>query len=322
MKHIFCLTLSLVLIFPPQTVCAWSEGGHTIIAMMAFDLLEKEEQAKLIAILQQHPRFAEDFSPPKNLANEHEIMRWHFGRAGYWPDVARIQPKYSRPTWHYDPGPTLVIGNIKVPERPSPLPADANMETQSLNIFQAIMLCQQTLADKAKPEAERALAICWIAHLVADAHQPCHAGSLFMEKVFIEEDGDRGANRIPTKQRQNLHALWDQLLGDDYTLQGSRKRIVEITSDAELVAKAKQSISTTEGLVPLTWLSESRALAKEHVYQPEVIEPLNLVARGLAEKPEAIDLSEAYLKNAGRVAQIRAIEAAYRLAETWRNSMK
>ena len=27
-------------------------------------------------------------------------------------------------------------------------------------------------------------------------HQPCHAGSLYMEKVFVEEDGDRGANRI------------------------------------------------------------------------------------------------------------------------------
>ena len=143
-----------------------------------------------------------------------------------------------------------------------------------------------------------------------------------MEKVFIEEDGDRGANRILTKQRQNLHALWDQLLGDEYTLQGSRKRIAEITSDVELVTKAKQSVATTEGLVPLTWLSESRALAKEHVYQPEVIEPLNLVARGLAVRPEAVELSEAYLKNAGRVAQVRALEAAYRLAETWRNALK
>jgi hypothetical protein len=33
-----------------------------------------------------------------------------------------------------------------------------------------------------------------------------------MEGVFENKDGDRGANSIPTKQRQNMHALWDQLL--------------------------------------------------------------------------------------------------------------
>lgn len=33
---------------------------------------------------------------------------------------------------------------------------------------------------------------------------------------------------------------------------------------------------------------------------------------------QAINLSEAYLKNAGGVAQRRAVQAAYRLAEVWR----
>lgn len=79
-------------------------------------------------------------------------------------------------------------------------------------------------------------------------HQPCHAGSLYMEKVFLEEDGDRGANRILTKQRRNMHALWDQLLGDEFTLNGTRKRIVEITGDADLVAKGRFAISTSGGL--------------------------------------------------------------------------
>ena len=69
-----------------------------------------------------------------------------------------------------------------------------------------------------------------------------------MEKVFIEEDGDRGANRIITKQKKNVHALWDQLLGDSFTLNGTRKRIVEITSDDELVAKGKQAVAATDGL--------------------------------------------------------------------------
>ena len=143
-----------------------------------------------------------------------------------------------------------------------------------------------------------------------------------MEKVFIEEEGDRGANRIITKQKKNMHALWDQLLGDSFTLNGTRKRIVEITSDDELVAKGKQAVAATDGLNPLTWLAESRGAAVENVYTAEVLNSLNLVARGVTHKPEAIELSEAYLKNAGRVAQVRAIEASRRLAETWRMALR
>ncbi len=37
------------------------------------------------------------------------------------------------------------------------------------------------------------------------------------------------------------------------------------------------------------------------------------VSRGLTDKAEVIELPEAYLKNAGRVAQVRAAQAATRL---------
>ena len=119
-----------------------------------------------------------------------------------------------------------------------------------------------------------------------------------------------------------MHALWDQLLGPDFELSAVRRRIVEITGDEELVAKGKQALAATDGMNPLTWLSESRAAAIKDVYTAEVMDSLNLVARGVTAKPEAIELSEAYLKNAGRVAQIRAIEASRRLAETWRLAIK
>ena len=325
MKKPLCVILSILFVLPPLPAFAWSEGGHHIIAVMAFDLLTKAEKAKLVAILEKHPRFAEDFSPPEKLPNGEEVTRWRIGHAGYWPDVARRQPKYHRSTWHYELGPTLIIGkptNMKVPERPGILPSNATLETHSLHIAQALTLCGKTLADAQQPESDRALALCWIAHLVADAHQPCHAGSLYMENVFVEEDGDRGANRIITKQKKNMHALWDQLLGDSFTLNGTRKRIVEITGDDELIAKGKQAVAVTDGLSPQTWLAESRSAAIKDVYTAEVMNSLNLVARGVTPKPEAIDLSEAYLKNAGRVAQTRAIEASRRLAETWRMAIK
>ncbi len=324
MRKTASLILILFLVLPPRTCFAWSEGGHHLIAVIAFSLLAEHEREELIAVLKQHPRFAEDFVPPESLPNEEERTRWLVGRAGYWPDVARRQSNYNRSTWHYELGPTIVLGQadtLEVPERPGPLPLDATLETQDLYLSQALTLCRKVLADKTQPAAERAIALCWIGHLVADSHQPCHAGSLYMENVFVKKDGDRGANSIPTKQRQNMHALWDQLLGDEFALRTNRRRFTEITSSPQLTEIGRISVSIPGGLEPLVWLGESRKAAIEHVYTPEVLDSLSIVSRGLVEKPEVLELSEPYLKNAGKVAQVRAVEAAYRLAGVWKDSL-
>jgi hypothetical protein len=71
---------------------------------------------------------------------------------------------------------------------------------------------------------------------------------------------------------------------------------------------------------PLVSLGESRKAAIEHVYATEVLDSMSIVSRGIVEKPEVLELSEPYLKNAGIVAQERPVEAAYRLAEIQRES--
>jgi hypothetical protein len=142
-----------------------------------------------------------------------------------------------------------------------------------------------------------------------------------MEGVFEKKDGDRGANSIPTKQRQNMHALWDQLLGEDFALRTTRRRYAEIVTSSELKALGERSTAISGGLDPQVWLEESRKLAVEHVYTQEVLQSLSVVARGLAEKPQVLTLSDEYLKNAGRVAQRRATEGAYRLAGVWKECL-
>ncbi len=211
------LTILLV-VSPVQPAMAWSAGGHHLIAVLAFRQLPEKDRNELIRILKAHPRFEEDFKPPKGLSDTRNLDEWLIGRAGYWPDVVRSgDKKYHRASWHYQLGATLIVGDksrMKVPDFPGGLPAGSTLDTHDLHIAQAIELCKQLLADKSKPDADRAIAICWLAHLVADAHQPCHAGSLYAEGVFA--DGDRGANSIKTKQRSNMHSLWDGLLGDRY----------------------------------------------------------------------------------------------------------
>ena len=320
MKTLRTLLLCLIIAAQPLPVQAWSEGGHHIITVMAFRLLTDDEQAKILKILEYHPRLNDDFSISELPESERTFFR--VGRIGYWPDVARRQPKYHRSTWHYELGSSLTLGDkskLPVPDAPGPLPQTATLETQDLYIAQALNLCFKSLSDPATSPSDRAIALCWTAHLVADSHQPCHAGSLYAEGIFEEKDGDRGANRIITKQSSNMHALWDGLLGRDYRFADCQRRIFEITNDQELIAKAKQSVSTQELLLPATWIDESKALAKQFVYTDSVVGSLK-ASVGI-DKKTPLELDEAYLKSAGRVAQQRAAEAAYRLAARWKKEL-
>ncbi len=303
----------VALLLAAEPCWAWSECGHNIIAMLAYDLLSKDDQRQLQTLLAAHPRFNQDFVLPANVADSPERPRWLVGRAGYWPDIARAQPDFNRPNWHFQLGAALVIGQVEgVPQTPGPLPEAATLETKELHIAQAVELCRRVLPDKNRPDSERALAICWLAHLVGDAHQPCHAGSLYVERAFPE--GDRGANLIPVKQGRNLHALWDGLLGDQFDAADIQRRAHLITADESSWTEASAAAKRTKGLDPLVWLKESADDSARHVYTPEILAAVDAKTRGLTQNVQMIDLPETYLTNAGKVARIRAALAAHRLA--------
>ena len=45
-----------VIAFPPKLL-AWAEGGHHLIAAVAFSLLSDEEKTEMLQVLSKHPRF-------------------------------------------------------------------------------------------------------------------------------------------------------------------------------------------------------------------------------------------------------------------------
>jgi hypothetical protein len=63
-NRLIASALILVFLLPVQLCHAWSEGGHHLIAAVAFSLLTEKEQAELNSVLQKHPRYVEDFVPP------------------------------------------------------------------------------------------------------------------------------------------------------------------------------------------------------------------------------------------------------------------
>src|SRR5437762_12974179 len=74
----------------------WSLSGHKIIASIAFRQLSPTEQARVVAMLKRHPRFAEDFEEhmPEEIRGGEEAARneWIFQQAAIWPDTVRSGP--------------------------------------------------------------------------------------------------------------------------------------------------------------------------------------------------------------------------------------
>jgi hypothetical protein len=64
---------------------------------------------------------------------------------------------------------------------------------------------------------DRAVALCWVFHLLGDMHQPLHTIKLFTTQ-FPAPEGDRGGTRFyirvkPTNATTiSLHAFWDDLV--------------------------------------------------------------------------------------------------------------
>lgn len=181
--------------------------------------------------------------------------------------------------------------------RPGPLPFDAGMNTQELHRAQAIALCCRVLAEQQTEPTERAIAVCRLGHLVGDAHQRCHAGSLYAENVF--RTGDRGGNLIKVVQAGNLNALWGGLLGRRFNEGDVARRVREIRDAQSLMSAGRAAAQSSDGLESLTWSEESRRVARAIVYSPEILSPLRAVS-------------------SGALTQLRACEASHRLATIWR----
>ena len=215
----------------PGTTFAWDSVGHRLSAAVVVSFLSDEKREALTEILRAHPRFEEDFLNQipdfVDQNNEMQLQTWVLGQAAYWPDIARGIPspdraRFNHPTWHYTDGAWIrgaaqTQGNSYVGVSPfdtiqGEAASSIRTERQVHNVVTAIDYNARLLTDSTQDLADRAVALCWILHLMGDIHQPLHTGSLFSQTVL--EVGDAGGNRISTNPHRNLHAAWDGALRD------------------------------------------------------------------------------------------------------------
>jgi hypothetical protein len=185
---------------------AWGPVAHAVIGDLAETNLLKQDAGwhALLARLQQ--------------SSQHELIRQallgvDFPAAGQvlavlgnWPDAQRGQP-----------GMLPADGQRHYVNLPYHTPYSRALHCSDGVCSIETLLQQRTvLADRRAPMATRAVALAWVAHLVADMHQPLHAG----------KEEDRGGNLTCVTWRgepsalvtiegkrtctgANLHAVWD-----------------------------------------------------------------------------------------------------------------
>jgi S1/P1 Nuclease len=238
--------------------------------------------------------------------------QWVFLQATAWPDIARNQPRYHHGAWHYVNFPHFVstkdkegldLSHINLD---SQLPVTVDNE-DGLNILQAILLNEQVLNSNSSTDPQKAIGLCWLMHLIGDIHQPLHSTALFTTGVFSDADGDRGGNQIEV-DGTNLHAYWDNLLGNPTTIGNIGAR-----AQGALDKFGERGAKATHFMNALHWAQESHHLAKEAVYTKEIFD----VVRERDDDSEStirVSLTPEYKSSAESIATQRIVEAGFRLA--------
>ena len=234
---------------------------------------------------------------------------------------------YNKPQWHYV--------NIPFEDgfKGEPDKRDAK-ESGPANIVEALTQSRTELNNRSLAPAKKAIALCWMGHLVGDLHQPLHAATRYTPEF---RKGDTGGNsafvlRSPPypDSKVNLHSLWDTMPGQydsefiiRYVADGLRRDPKYARADMRRFLGKADFVE---------WAKESHAMAVEHVYLKGKLKVASSRGRSDDQGGRSDNTSDnsrgrsggdddipgvprGYLKDAERVSMRQVVLAGYRLAD-------
>jgi hypothetical protein len=308
---------------------AWNSVGHMAVARLAYERLDDGQKARAVKLLQQHPHYEAFLA--KNRPDGVDPGEWAFLRASTWPDWVRprrpVDPRgddvtrYNMPADHYINEPFVLPGDQALfagrDLRPNP---------DKRNVLKALEQRSKELAAAETSDSDKAVALCWLLHLIGDVHQPLHCTALFAAQ-FPGEDGDMGGNLFAIKvggEVIKLHLFWDNLPGlDPNYLVDSPENAAIVYSRAKEAAERLHDprYARTEFKEELTahtdfpsWVQEGLERAKAVVYQNGALKGAKVGLNGHlpAKAPEP---APEYETQAREEAWRRMALAAYRMED-------
>lgn len=245
------MAAAMALALAPCGVKAWLPDGHMATGALAYDALERrdpEAVAVIVRIMQSHPdhaRFEAQLGDLRGAARERRL----FELMARWPDDARRGP-FDHDDWHYA---QKVVSSIRFILPPAFGGAEHAFHKEFAVARNA----------KAAP-ADRAIALCWVMHIVGDMHQPLHA-ALWMDRRFplTDEGGNRAwVKTAPDAEAQKLHWFWDSAAGQARLGRGSPSAL-----EAQLEAEHPDPGETASEADFPQWVAKSRSIAQDAVYE-------------------------------------------------------
>jgi len=250
------LVVVLLMAFDFQSF-AWGKTGHRAIAEIGWQQLNRPTRKKIKALL------GDDYLPL--YANYADEVR-----------SERENPLAHLP--HY----------VNMPLDVRYENAEKNTRGDLVTVMADMV---STLKDKTASKADRAVALKFIIHLVADAHQPMHVG--------LAED--LGGNKVEVKwfgHETNLHRLWDSDL-----IESSRLSYTELARFAGTPQKSERRSLRNTSVVD--WVNETQTYTQ-------------IIYDNLGDK----DYSYAYYHQFYPVTKQQIQKAGYRLAAMLNEVMK
>lgn len=276
-------------------VHAWSAQGHMASGAIAFDRISTEDPAvidRVRRIMAAHPDRSRFEAALGHLAGPARD-RMLFELMARWPDDV-VHTRFGHPKWHYE---VRVVSGWRL--------------FGPLRFGDAEPAFNHNLAiakDEKVSLADRAVALCWVFHIVGDMHQPLHAGHRMSGRFPATDRAGsiawvrRAADQAPV----TLHAFWDRAAD----LPGP------LDAATDTIAREAETIVAPDSVTPTTappeaqfqaWMRESEKLAADIAYQGA-----GLTAS--AQQNKAPPLPPPYVREAQSLAERRLGQAGIRLA--------
>lgn len=331
MRFIALILAGAVLVLTASRASAWNSIGHMAVAKLAYDQMEEKQQIALYRLLQSHPHYKAFLAAGRPADIENEV-EWVVLRSAVWADWIRPRKKDMRgiEVAKYHRGEEHYINVPFIDPKDEKFFAGKTLVSPDLaNIISALKQRSNDLRTKNAAPEDRAVAACWLFHLVGDIHQPLHNVAYFSsDKGFV--GGDLGGNKFGIKadgRKWRLHTFWDDLIGKDRDYaddsvghQGALYRgavkAAESLRGLKLTDEDKDKLA--KNVTFESWSRESFELAKTVAYQKSdgsgMLKAVEVKFDGeIADNVEEVGTE--YIQIARATAERQVVLAGRRLAE-------
>lgn len=227
---LLCLALATCSSLGLAEALGWGPVGHSVVGNAAVAQLEAPARARLLEIL--------------GTESASELAR-AVDDACFWPDTVRDAPQWSASApLHY----------VNFPRSSARYDRQRDC-ADGVCVTEGVLKYAAELGRPGLDRERRWQAFAWVCHLLADLHQPLHAG-------FRDDRGGNYVDIVYRGERSNLHRFWDSLLVNE--------RLTDADSRAQAIALAAEPLELKHWRPAdvADWTNESHALALSRAYPP------------------------------------------------------